>query len=49
MPVVKLLLLNQVGQPLSGLKPANLGFAVAKLVPSETQLLPVPPQTVAPQ
>jgi OmcA/MtrC family decaheme c-type cytochrome len=47
-PVVKLLLLNQVGQPLSGLKAAALGFIVAKLVPSETQLKPVPPQTVAP-
>ncbi len=47
-PVIKFLLLNQVGQPLSGLTAADLGFAVAKLVPSEAQLLPVPPQTVAP-
>ncbi|MEP6884846.1 MAG: OmcA/MtrC family decaheme c-type cytochrome [Gammaproteobacteria bacterium] len=48
MPVVKFLLLNQVGQPLAGLTASNLGFAVAKLVPSETQLLAVPPQTAAP-
>ena len=47
-PVVKFLVLNQVGQPLSGVTAANLGFIVAKLVPSEAQLLPVPPQTVAP-
>jgi len=47
-PVVKFQLLNQVGQPLSGLKASNLGFAIAKLVPSETQLAAVPPQTSKP-
>ncbi len=47
-PVVSFLLLNQVGAPLSGLTTAELGFAVAKLVPAGTQLLPVPPLTAAP-
>jgi len=47
-PVVKFTLINQVGQPLSGLTAARLGFAVAKLVPAGTQLAPVPPQTTAP-
>lgn len=47
-PVVKFLLLNQVGEPLSGLTASELGFAVAKLVPPETQLAAVPPQTTAP-
>jgi OmcA/MtrC family decaheme c-type cytochrome len=48
MPVVKFLVLNQIGEPLSGLTTANLGFAIAKLVAPETQLLAVPPLTVAP-
>ncbi len=47
-PVVKFLLVNQVGQPLKGLKASNLGFAIAKLVPAGTVLKPVPPSTTAP-
>jgi len=47
-PVVKFTLVNQIGQPLSGLKAANVYFAVAKLVPPGTQLKAVPPQTAAP-
>lgn len=47
-PVVKFILVNQIGQPLSGLKATNLGFVVAKLVPPGTQLKAVPPQTAAP-
>ena len=47
-PVVKFQLLNQVGQPISGLKAGNLGFAIAKLVPPGTQLKAVPPLTAAP-
>jgi OmcA/MtrC family decaheme c-type cytochrome len=47
-PVAKFTLTNQVGEPLSGLTAANLGFAVAKLVPPGTQLAAVPPQTTAP-
>ncbi len=47
-PVVKFLLVNETGEPLSGLPAADIDFAVAKLVPPGTQLAPVPPQTTAP-
>lgn len=47
-PVVKFTLVNENGQPLSGLKASELGFVIAKLVPPGTQLKPVPPQTAAP-
>jgi OmcA/MtrC family decaheme c-type cytochrome len=47
-PVVKFLLVNQDGAPLSGLTAANIYFVIAKLVPPGTQLAAVPPQTAAP-
>ncbi len=47
-PVVKFMLVNQEGEPLSGLTAGDIYFAVAKLVPPGTQLNAVPPQTVAP-
>ncbi len=47
-PIVKFVLVNELGEPLSGLQASQLGFAVAKLVPPGTQLAPVPPQTIAP-
>lgn len=47
-PVVKFMLVNQVGQPLKGLTASELSLAVAKLVPAGTQLTAVPPQTTAP-
>jgi OmcA/MtrC family decaheme c-type cytochrome len=47
-PVVDFLLVDQNGEPLSGLTAAEIDFAVAKLVPAGTQLAPVPPQTTAP-
>ncbi|MEP6548930.1 MAG: OmcA/MtrC family decaheme c-type cytochrome [Gammaproteobacteria bacterium] len=47
-PVVKFQLLNQVGQPLSGLTAGQVSFAVAKLVPAGTQIAAVPPQTATP-
>jgi len=47
-PVVTFLIVDQNGQPLSGLTASEIYFAVAKLVPAGTQLAPVPPQTAAP-
>ena len=47
-PVVKFQLVNESGQPLSGLTAGEIDFAVAKLVPAGTQLEAVPPQTIAP-
>jgi len=47
-PVVKFLLVNEVGEPLSGLVASQLGFAVAKLVPPGTQLAALPPQATPP-
>ena len=47
-PVVKFQLVNESGQPLSGLTAGQIDFAVAKLVPAGTQLAAVPPQTIAP-
>ncbi len=46
-PVVKFQLVNESGEPLSGLTAAEIGFAVAKLVPAGTPLAAVPPQTAA--
>jgi len=47
-PVVKFLLVDQIGEPLAGLTAGEIYFAVAKLVPAGTQLAPVPPQSAAP-
>ncbi len=47
-PVVEFQLTNESGQPLSGLTAGEISFAVAKLVPADTQLKAVPPQTTAP-
>jgi OmcA/MtrC family decaheme c-type cytochrome len=47
-PVVKFQLVNESGQPLSGLTAGEIDFAVAKLIPAGTQLAAVPPQTAAP-
>jgi len=47
-PVVKFQLVNESGEPLSGLTAGEVYFAIARLVPPGTQLAAVPPQTVAP-
>ena len=47
-PVVKFELVDQNGEPLSGLTAAQVYFAIAKLVPPGTQLAPVPPQSASP-
>jgi OmcA/MtrC family decaheme c-type cytochrome len=47
-PVVKFLLVDQNGEPLSGLTAGQIYFVVAKLVPAGTQLAALPPQSAAP-
>jgi OmcA/MtrC family decaheme c-type cytochrome len=47
-PVVRFMLVDQVGQPLKGLTASQIYFALAKLVPPGTQLKAVPPQAAAP-
>jgi OmcA/MtrC family decaheme c-type cytochrome len=47
-PVVKFLLVDQNGQPLSGLTASQIYLTVAKLVPAGTQLAALPPQSTAP-
>ena len=46
--MVKFQLVNESGEPLSGLTAGEIYFAIAKLVPPGTQLAAVPPQTAAP-
>ncbi len=46
-PVVTFSLVNQVGQPVTGLQANSISFAIAKLVPAGAQLAAVPPLTRA--
>jgi OmcA/MtrC family decaheme c-type cytochrome len=47
-PIVKFTVTNESGQPVRGLTKTQVRFIIAKLVPPNTQLNAVPPQTTAP-